>query len=128
MSSRVILVAGLAALTAACTAEEEQAAEPQGAATYAPSVSLPAPTEAAYRGGGLARQVCAQCHHVTGGEAPPDMAAESFIDIANREDVSEESLRDWLKNADHPNMPNYILSDEAVGELTEYILYLRGLN
>lgn len=106
--------------------EQEQVEGQDAPSSLEMAGAEPAPSDAAYRGAGLARQVCAQCHHVTGGDAPAHVTAESFIDIANRDYVNEESLRAWLTTATHQSMPAYILDDQSVSDLTAYILSLRG--
>ncbi len=110
---------------AACAPEAAHVEAADAPVSLETAGAEPAPSDAAYRGAGLARQVCAQCHHVTGGDAPAHVSAESFIDIANRDDISEASLRAWLTTASHESMPAYILDEQSVSDLTAYILSLR---
>ncbi len=125
MRTRLPLFAGLFA-AAACAPEEPQVEPADAPVLLETAGAETAPSAAAYRGAGLARQVCAQCHHVTGGDAPAHVSAESFIDIANRDEVTEASLRAWLTTETHQSMPAYILDEQSVSDLTAYILSLRG--
>ncbi len=125
MRIRLALFAALFA-TSACAPEAAQVEPADAPVSLETAGAEPPPSDAAYRGAGLARQVCAQCHHVTDGDAPAHVSAESFIDIANRDDVSEASLRAWLTTETHQSMPAYILDEQSVSDLTAYILSLRG--
>lgn len=119
MKTGLLTIAALAVLVAACEPADERPEAP------IPDREIEAGAADAYSGAGLARQVCAQCHHVTAGEPPlANLPADSFIDIANREDVSAASIAAWLRSS-HPSMPNFIFNDQSVEDLTAYIMSLR---
>ena len=74
----------------------------------------------------LAQQWCAECHVVTGLEAPPAIDdVPTFRTVANDPSVTELSLRAFLKTP-HPPMPNFILTPEQMDEIVAYILSLKG--
>ena len=74
----------------------------------------------------LAQQWCAECHVVTGLEAPPAIDdVPTFRTVANDPSVTELSLRAFLKTP-HPPMPNFILAREQMDEIVAYILSLKG--
>lgn len=121
MKTGILPVVMLAVFLAGCEPTQERSAAP------IPDMEIDTGPGDAYRGAGLARQVCAQCHHVTAGPAPVDnLPAEAFIDIANREGVSAASIAAWLRSS-HPSMPNFIFNDQSVEDLTAYIMSLRGV-
>ena len=118
MKTRILPIVMLAVVLAGCEPAQERPEAP------IPETKTAAPASDAYRGAGLARQVCAQCHHVTAGPPPDGVTAESFIDIANREDVSRASISSWLRSS-HPSMPNFIFDDQSVEDLSAYIMSLQ---
>lgn len=97
-------------------------------AACAPPASERSPavtTPATYRGSGLARQVCAQCHDIATGSAPVrQVNAPAFSTVANRPDMTVEKLRAWMA-ASHPTMPNYLLNATEVDDVATYIMSLR---
>lgn len=78
----------------------------------------------AYRGAGLARQVCAQCHDVTDGSDRSVVGnAPTFRSVANRPGMTADALEDWLRST-HPTMPNYKFGATETEELVAYIMGL----
>ena len=118
------LLVTVATVFAACSAEEPTAPGAVDGQAEAPAPSAP-PSDAAYQGAGLARQVCSQCHHVTAGPAPGGLPAASFGEIANRPGVSADSIRTWLTST-HPTMPNFMFDRQTVEQMTAYIMSLRN--
>lgn len=122
--SRSALFAVVSVALIGCTPERVDEAATEDAPVETATLEAEASPEA-YRGAGLARQVCAQCHHVTGGEAPVGLPAESFVEIANRPGTSIASLEGWMRS-DHPSMPNFIFSESDVRDVAVYIHSLRS--
>lgn len=90
----------------------------------------PAPPEAietgnSMRGLTFARQNCASCHAVAGGEIwSPNLSAPSFQAIANTPGMSARAVNVWLVS-DHPSMPNLIVTTENGDDLWAYMQSLR---
>jgi len=72
-----------------------------------------------------ARESCAECHAVEMGEAvSPSPDAPSFEFVANRPDVTAQSLDVWLQSP-HPTMPNFMIPTQDRNNVISYILNLR---
>ena len=115
MRTRLFLSAMLAAsplLLGACqTADAQEAID--GA--------TPAPTSS------FAQGVCGACHAVEAPWHSPNPQAPTFVDIANRPGISEESLADWLKDAhNYPDVMDVDLGETDAEELAAYMLTLRS--
>ncbi len=86
------------------------------------------------RGESVARMVCSACHLVAGDQPPRHLPAEaaSFSEIANRPGTNEKALRKFIATTHWDfksvpiTMPNPMLSDEQVREVSRYILSLRS--
>ncbi len=125
MALRSVLLVLMSSLAFGCVPDDAATDELTDVAIPAQAATPPAPASApAYQGAGLARQVCAQCHHVTAGPAPAGLPAASFVEIANRDGVSAETIRDWL-NSTHPSMPNFMFDASSVDDMAAYIMSLR---
>jgi mono/diheme cytochrome c family protein len=73
----------------------------------------------------LALDVCAACHAVLPGQAQyPGRDAPSFEAIAETPGMTAAALNVWLTAQDHPTMPNIILSQTDVEDVSAYILSL----
>ncbi len=86
------------------------------------------------RGEKLARLICSSCHLVARDQEFPPLLrqpAPAFVDIANREDVSEKSLRHfitsthWDEKTLPMTMPNPELTPEQTSAVARYIMSLR---
>jgi cytochrome c2 len=82
----------------------------------------------------FAEKVCAACHVVAEDQRfapilkPP---APSFLDIARRPDLSEASLRQFLRaphgdKGKNSKMPNALLAQYQIDEVVAYLLSLKG--
>ncbi|CAN7374951.1 c-type cytochrome [Pararhizobium sp. LjRoot235] len=73
----------------------------------------------------LALDVCAACHAVLAGQAQsPRAEAPSFEVIAATPGMTAAALNAWLTAQDHPTMPNIVLSQANVQDVSAYILSL----
>jgi len=73
----------------------------------------------------LALEVCATCHAVLAGRARSPIAqAPSFQAVATTPGMTSAALNAWLTAQDHPTMPNIILSQTDVQDVSAYILSL----
>jgi mono/diheme cytochrome c family protein len=80
-------------------------------------------------GHAYAKKVCAACHGVERGEKfSPELLAPNFDEIAAAPGMNERALQVWLQSSDHENMPNLMLTQEAVDNVVAYIMSLRALN
>ena len=72
-------------------------------------------------GQNLARTVCAQCHRVEKGQKTPEPSpATAFQEIAENPARTMLSMRVFLRTS-HVNMPDIVLSESEVDDLTAYI-------
>jgi mono/diheme cytochrome c family protein len=74
------------------------------------------------KGRQTATAICAPCHQTDG--RPPDGAAPTFLDVANRPSTTALSLKVFLRTS-HNEMPNLIISDADTDDLIAYILDLK---
>ena len=78
-----------------------------------------------YEGQSLAREVCAACHSVEQGDQGASMrGAPAFQDVANDAAVTALSLRVFFRTP-HEQMPDLILSETEIDDITAYILSLK---
>jgi mono/diheme cytochrome c family protein len=119
-SARYLIFLLACALLGGAVNVPSRAAEPQAAGAVA-------------RGEGIARNVCSACHLATSDQQPRRLPAEapSFTEIANRPDSSFKSLSTfiatthWDMKSLPPTMPNPMLTDSQVSDVSRYILSLR---
>jgi mono/diheme cytochrome c family protein len=91
------------------------------------------PASAVARGEDIARNVCSACHLATSDQEPRRRPPEgpNFTDIANRPETSLKSLRKfiatthWDMKSMPPTMPNPMLTDAQVSDVSHYIMSLR---
>ena len=72
----------------------------------------------------LARQVCAECHAVEADQVAL-IGPRSFLEIAIDPHTTEPGLRLFLRSP-HVFMPNFILTEEQIGDVVAYILSLEA--
>lgn len=73
----------------------------------------------------LAREICAPCHAILkGGDTSPDPSAPSFEVIAAVPGMTSTALAVALRTS-HETMPNIILDDRELQNLSAYILGLK---
>lgn len=113
----VTTVAGLIALTSAgCV--HSQDSEPSSLAESAPVTHE---TLAFVQAG------CGGCHAVEGTDLSPNPQAPRFVDIANREWLTQETLATWLADAhNYPEMMDFDLDPEQVDAIAGYMLVMRS--
>jgi mono/diheme cytochrome c family protein len=74
----------------------------------------------------LALEVCATCHAVLPDEVlSPVATAPSFEVVAMTPGMTAAALNVWLTAQSHPTMPNILLSQQEVGDVSAYILSLQ---
>ncbi|MCY1745265.1 c-type cytochrome [Ensifer sp. SL37] len=74
----------------------------------------------------LALEVCAACHAVLAGQIRSPVAeAPSFEAVTATPGMTSAALNAWLTAQDHPTMPNIMLSQTDVQDVSAYILSLR---
>jgi mono/diheme cytochrome c family protein len=74
----------------------------------------------------LALEVCANCHAVLPDEAlSPVVTAPSFEVVAMTPGMTAAALNVWLTAQSHPTMPNIVLSQQEVSDVSAYILSLQ---
>ena len=73
----------------------------------------------------LAHALCTHCHVVEAGKPASALTpAPVFPWIAKRPGTTETSITVWLSTS-HPRMPNILLSDAEIRQLSAYITSLR---
>jgi mono/diheme cytochrome c family protein len=115
-----------ALLGATCIGAAASAAEPTPQGAAGTVQSAPAhETNAAARGLAYAQETCAVCHAVAADETvSPVPEATSFATIANTPGMNTMALDVWLHTA-HPTMPNLIVDQSRIKELSAYLASLR---
>lgn len=74
----------------------------------------------------LAQAACASCHSVEAYGLSPNPDAPEFPAIANRRNLTRETLTMWLVDAhNYPVDMDFYLEDDEVEQLVDYILTLR---
>jgi len=72
-------------------------------------------------GKAYAEDVCAACHGVLAGEtSSPEFEATPFQQVADTPGMTELALSVWLQSS-HPTMPNIVLSQDEMRNVTAYI-------
>lgn len=72
-----------------------------------------------------ARRVCADCHNVTGTDAPsPNRKAPTFKAIANTSGMTVTAITVWSRTP-HISMPNLVIPQDDLENLSSYILSLK---
>lgn len=72
-------------------------------------------------GKAYAEDVCAACHAVRAGEtSSPVFEATPFQNVADTPGMTELALSVWLQSS-HPTMPNIVLSQDEMRNVTAYI-------
>lgn len=80
----------------------------------------------ARKGQAYARRVCAECHNVSGTDAPsPFSKAPRFKQIANTPGMTVTALTVWSRST-HATMPNLVIAPSDMDDLIAYILSLRA--
>lgn len=72
----------------------------------------------------LAHTLCNNCHVVDAGPVNRDDPVPSFTWTANKPGASATSITVWL-SISHQRMPNVILTDDEIRQLSAYIMSLR---
>lgn len=81
--------------------------------------SMPAMADA-LQGAAIAERWCASCHLVGPGQVVASDQVVSFIQIAQRNDLTMEKLEDFLRSP-HPPMPDLQLTHAEIRALIAYI-------
>ncbi len=103
-------------LLAACATTQ-----PEPYSTAPDSTSLADPEDRA-----LAQAACGSCHSVEPFGLSPNSAAPEFPAIANRRNLTRETLTMWLVDAhNYPQEMDFYLEEDEVGQLVDYMLSLR---
>lgn len=77
------------------------------------------------KGAAFAQQICAQCHAVQAGQPrSPDRQAPTFETAAKTPGMTAIALTAILRTS-HRTMPNIILADNDLRNVTEYIMSLK---
>lgn len=81
--------------------------------------SMPAMADA-LQGEVIAERWCASCHLVGPGQDVASDQVASFVEIAQRDDLTAETLGDFLRSP-HPPMPDLQLTHNEIRALIAYI-------
>ena len=70
---------------------------------------------------------CGRCHAVEGNAVSPNPQAPRFVDIANREWLTQESLATWLADAhNYPEMMEADLEPAQAKAIASYMFAMRS--
>ncbi|MGY6643625.1 MAG: c-type cytochrome [Salinarimonas sp.] len=83
------------------------------------AASMPAAADA-LQGEVIAERWCASCHLVGPGQDVASDQVASFVQIAQRDDLTAGNLRDFLRSP-HPPMPDLQLTHNEIRALIAYI-------
>lgn len=73
------------------------------------------------RGLAYARDICAACHAVERGDLhSPNAMAPPFQRVADTPGLTRLAFIAWMRSS-HPNMPDFVVSDEGIDDLHAYI-------
>ena len=105
--TRIVVLAGILAVTAYAANAQDVAGNPEAGRVYA-------------------REVCSPCHAVTAEQRSQRTIAiaPDFQTIANTSGMTATALRAFLQTP-HPKMPNLILSPEQSADVIAFLLSLR---
>ena len=119
MTRAFTLIAPLACLVlAACQTAAPADAPPMVGKSTAPSPDTRAPA--------FVEAACGGCHAVEPPFLSPNPASPSFAAIANRRDLSETSLADWLAGAhNYPEQMDFTLTRDQIDQIAAYMVTLR---
>ena len=119
MTRAFTLIAPLACLVlAACQTAAPADAPPMVGKSPAPSPDTRAPA--------FVEAACGGCHAVEPPFLSPNPASPSFAAIANRRDLSETSLADWLAGAhNYPEQMDFTLTRDQIDQIAAYMVTLR---
>ena len=83
-------------------------------------------TRAVRRGQAFAVAHCSGYHGVTPGSVSDNPESPPFEDIANRDGVTRQTLRRFLRDSHNfPDAMNFRLDARRIGDLADYLLTLR---
>lgn len=118
LTARVLVAILLAAGAAACQTYP---------ATPASVASAPQPSgDDAGRLHTFAQAACGGCHAIERSELSPNPKSPPFEDIANRRELSADTLASWLRNAhNYPEEMDFDLDPAQADDLAAYIVTLK---
>lgn len=112
MTRMIIAVSLIALAMSGCAYPEQQASAPMNAQPETISFT---------------QDTCGRCHAIEGDALSPNPQAPRFVDIANREWMTQESLASWLADAhNYPEMMEVDLERDRVDAIAAYMLTLRS--
>ncbi|MEY4472369.1 MAG: hypothetical protein RL671_673 [Pseudomonadota bacterium] len=78
------------------------------------------------RGRAIAEARCAACHAVSTNGSSPNPESPGFEDIANRQDLTSATLRQYLRDAhNYPDAMQFKIDRGQVRDLSAYIVTLK---
>jgi mono/diheme cytochrome c family protein len=123
MSKRLILSA-MAVFAATISLQSlDVAASVRKSAQARPHPALSAP---ARRGLAFAQQRCSGCHGVVENSSSPNPESPPFEDIANRPNVTQATLRQFLRDShNYPAAMSFEVDPARISDLAAYIVTLK---
>lgn len=83
-------------------------------------------TAAIERGRAVAQARCGACHGVTANAASPNPESPPFEDVANRQGLTSDTLRQYLRDAhNYPDAMQFRIDRAQVRDLSAYIVTLK---
>lgn len=85
-----------------------------------------APATSAKRGLAFAQTHCAACHGIAANTTSPNPESPPFEDIANREGLTRDTLRQFLRDShNYPDAMDFTVKPRNIGDLAAYIVTLK---
>ena len=113
----------LAVLALACAAIP---ALPVPSAAAQAQKTRPALAAGARRGLAFAQRRCSACHAVTANSISPNPESPPFEDIANWQDVTRTTLRQFLRDShNYPAAMQFRVEQARIRDLADYVLTLK---
>ena len=124
---RVIWIAGLALISASCAEYSAQEAARAASAPAAVASTEPATQTVDHNTLAFVQAACGGCHAVEGNALSPVPEVPRWVDIANRPELTEDTLATWLRDAhNYPEMMDFDLEGDKVDMIAAYMLTLRS--
>lgn len=117
---RILFLAALAPLVAGCMTSETAETAPRGAQQTA---AKPVDHDTL----AFVQAACGGCHALQDNELSPNPHAPRWVDIANREELTEETMVSWLLDAhNYPDVMDFDLEPKQAEMVADYLMTLRS--
>lgn len=121
----VLWMAGVMLSVAACTHGTSEEAAPVVATPVAAVPPVAAKPD--HESLAFVQAACGGCHAVEANDLSPNPQAPRWVDIANRPELTEDTLASWLRDAhNYPEIMDFDLDGDQVDMIAAYMVTLRS--